>query len=55
MASLYGFKNFWVVVSTGSASCQDLNKKMKIDDITYVSICGLQKTIKINTAYLKGG
>jgi len=38
VASLDGFENFWVVVSTGSASCQDLNKKMKIDDITYVSI-----------------
>ena len=56
MASLDGFKNFWVVVSTGSASCQDLNKKMKIDDITYVSICGLQKTIQSNNiTHLNGG
>ena len=33
------------------------NKKMKIDDITYVSICGLQKTIiqSNNITHLNGG
>jgi len=44
-------------VSTGSASFQDLNKKMKIDDITYVSICGLQKANKKDNTWthLNGG